>query len=162
MPNKNTFHLKTVREIIDKYSFGLIIDPFANENKIASITNDIDERYNTDYHIDATDFLKMFKNNSVNTVLYDPPYSPRQVSESYKKLGMSVNAQTTQSSYWKKHKEQIARILRIGGIVISCGWNSTGIGMCYGFEKLQITLICHGGHHNDTIIVVEEKVKDMY
>ena len=26
-----------------------------------------------------------------------------------------------------------------------------------GFEKLHIRLVCHGGHHNDTIAVVERK-----
>ena len=47
--------------------------------------------------MDATDFLKMFSDNSVDTVLYDPPYSARQVSECYKKLGFSVNKETTQN-----------------------------------------------------------------
>lgn len=74
MPNKNTFSIKPIRTLIDKYAFGTIIDPFANNNKIANITNDLDPQYDTDYHMDATDFLKMFDANSVDTVLYDPPY----------------------------------------------------------------------------------------
>lgn len=74
MPNKNTFSIKPIRELIDKYAFGKIIDPFANNNKIATITNDLDSQYETDYHMDATDFLKMFDDDSVDTVLYDPPY----------------------------------------------------------------------------------------
>lgn len=37
----------------------------------------------------------MFDDNSVDTVLYDPPYSVRQVSEVYRKLGQSVNMETT-------------------------------------------------------------------
>ena len=53
--------------------------------------------------MDAIDFLNMFAPNSIDTVLYDPPYSPRQVSECYKKLGITVNMQTTQASYWSKH-----------------------------------------------------------
>lgn len=36
----------------------LWIDPFANKNKIASITNDLNTEYDTDYHMDALDFLK--------------------------------------------------------------------------------------------------------
>ena len=86
MPNKNTFEIKPIKSLIDKYSFGKIIDPFANKNKIANVTNDLDEQYDTDYHMDALSFLKMFDDNSVNTVLYDPPYSVRQVSEVYRKL----------------------------------------------------------------------------
>lgn len=54
----------------------------------------------------------MFNDNSVDMVLYDPPYSPRQVSECYRKLGKTVNMQTTQASYWSKQKKEIARIVK--------------------------------------------------
>ena len=157
MPNKNTFNIKPIRKIIQKYIKGKSIDPFANVNKLATITNDLDTQYDTDYHLDATDFLRLFDNNSIDTVLYDPPYSPRQISESYKKLGMSVNMETTQASYWRKHKEEIQRITKCGGICISCGWNSGGIGKKYGFEIIEILLVAHGGAHNDTIVTVEKK-----
>lgn len=70
MPNKNTFEIKPIKSLIDKYSFGKIVDPFANNNKIANVTNDLDEKYDTDYHMDALDFLKLFDDNSVDTVLY--------------------------------------------------------------------------------------------
>lgn len=159
MPNKNTFSIKPIRALIDKYAFGTIIDPFANSNKIASITNDLDPQYDTDYHMDATDFLKMFDDNSVDTVLYDSPFSPRQVSECYKKLGKTVNMETTQASYWSKQKKEIGRIVKKGGIVITCGWNSGGIGKKYGFEIQEILLVAHGGWHNDTIVTVERKVE---
>ena len=160
MPNKNTFSIKPINELISKYmeDKSVIIDPFANENKLASITNDLDPQYKTDYNMDATEFLKLFEDNSVDMVLYDPPYSPRQVSESYKKLGMSVNMQTTQASYWSNQKKEIGRILKPNGIVVTCGWNSGGIGKKYGMEIVEILLVPHGGWHNDTIITVERKV----
>ena len=160
MPNKNTFDIKPIKEVIDKYMVeGVIIDPFANKNKIATITNDLDEQYDTNYHMDATDFLKMFEDNSVDMVLYDPPYSPRQVSECYKNLGKAVNMQTTQASYWSNQKKEIGRILKPNGIVITCGWNSGGIGKKYGMEIQEILLVPHGGWHNDTIVTVEKRNK---
>ena len=159
MPNKNTFDIKPIKEVIDKYMVeGVIIDPFANKNKIATITNDLDEQYDTNYHMDATDFLKMFEDNSVDMVLYDPPYSPRQVSECYKNLGKTVNMKTTQASYWSNQKKEIGRILKPNGIVITCGWNSGGIGKKYGMEIQEILLVPHGGWHNDTIVTVEKKI----
>lgn len=158
MPNSRTFQIQPIHEIIKRHAFGKIIDPFANENKLANVTNDLNPEYDTDFHMDATDFLSMFEENSVDTVLYDPPYSPRQVSECYKSLGMTVNMQTTQSGYWSKQKEQIGRIVKPGGIVITCSWNSGGIGKKYGFEIVEILLVAHGGWHNDTIVVVERKV----
>lgn len=157
MPNSNTFSIKPVRELIERYLSGTIIDPFANQNKLATITNDLDPQYDTDYHMDATEFLKMLDNNSADVVLWDPPYSPRQIMECYKKFNMTVNMQTTQASYWSKQKEQIARIVKPNGIVITCGWNSGGIGKKYGFKIIEILLVAHGGWHNDTIVTVERK-----
>ena len=161
MPNKNTFNIKPINELINKYLKGdlLVVDPFANANKLATITNDLDTQYDTDYHLDALDFLKQIDDYSVDLVLYDPPYSPRQVSESYRLLEMSVNMATTQSSYWSKQKQEIARIVKQDGYVISCAWNSGGIGKKYGFEIQEILLVAHGGWHNDTIVTVERKVK---
>lgn len=159
MPSKHTFEIKPIAELIHQYSReGMIVDPFANRSKLATVTNDLDPQYDTDYHMDAEEFLKLFDDNSVDMLLYDPPYSSRQVSESYRKMGMTVNMETTQNSYWRKQKEQIARIMKPGGIVVSCGWNSGGVGMKYGFEKLHIRLIAHGGNHYDTIVTVERKL----
>lgn len=160
MPNSKTFSIKPIEQIIKKYAFGKIIDPFANNSKMATITNDIDREYDTDYHLDALEFLKLFDDNSVDTVLYDPPYSPRQVSECYKKLKMTVNMNTTQSSYWSKQKKEIGRIVKKNGIVITCSWNSGGIGKKYGFEIVEILLISHGGWHNDTIVTIEKKITE--
>lgn len=159
MPNSKTFQIKPINKLIHKYAYGKIIDTFANSNKLATLTNDLDPQYDTNYHMDALDFLKMFEDESVDTVLYDPPYSPRQVSECYKNLGQTVNMQTTQASYWSNQKEQIGRIIKPNGIVITCSWNSGGIGKKYGFEIEEILLVPHGGWHNDTIVVVERKVK---
>jgi hypothetical protein len=159
MPNKNTFDIKPIKEIIERYLLtGVVIDPFANKNKIANVTNDLNPEYDTDYHLDATDFLKLFEKDSVDMVLYDSPFSPRQVSECYKKFDMTVNMQTTQASYWTNQKKEISRIVRCDGIVITCGWNSGGIGMKYGFNIEEILLVPHGGWHNDTIVTVERKI----
>ena len=158
MPNSRTFSIKPISELIDKYNFGLSIDPFANNCRKASITNDLDTNCDTDYHLDATDFLRRFEDNSVDVVLYDPPYSPRQITECYKRLGKTVDMQTTQSSYWAKQKREIGRIVKKGGYVITCSWNSGGIGKKYGFEIVEILLVAHGGWHNDTIVVVEKKL----
>ena len=65
MPNSRTFQIKAIKEIIEKYSHGVVIDPFANSNKLATITNDLDERYETDYHMDATDFLSLIPSTFV-------------------------------------------------------------------------------------------------
>lgn len=159
MPNSRTFSIPPINEIIQKYTAGkeLIIDPFSNSNRIATITNDLDPECDADFHLDALDFLKTFDDGSVDVVLYDPPYSPRQVAECYKKLDKAVNMQTTQASYWANQKKEISRIVKPGGTVITCSWNSGGIGQKYGFTIEEILLVPHGGWHNDTIVTVEKK-----
>ena len=167
MPNSKTFKIKAIRHLILKYvkENDLVLDPFANESSIKEylpnckyISNDLDTQYNTDYHEEAQDFLARFEDNSVDVVLYDPPYSPRQVSECYNKLGKTVTIKDTQSSYFTRFKKEIARVLKPNGICISCGWNTNGIGKKYNMEIEEILIVAHGGNHNDTLVTVEQKI----
>jgi hypothetical protein len=161
MPNSNTFEIAAIRKLILKYfnSAFYSIDPFANASQYATITNDLNPIMPTKYHIDATDFLKMFDDNSIDFVFYDPPYSLRQVSECYKNVGIEVTTKTTQSNWRTRHINEIARITKPNGIVMSFGWNSAGIGKVNGFEIIEILLVAHGGSHNDTICTVERKIQ---
>lgn len=160
MPNKNTFDIKPIKEFINQYNQPNVesIDPFANKNRIAKYCNDLDPTMETEFNLDAIDFLKTFADNSIDLVLFDPPYSPRQVSECYKNLGKTVNMQTTQASFWSNMKNEIARITKPNGIVLCFGWNSQGIGKTRGFDMEEIMLVSHGGHHNDTICTAERKI----
>jgi hypothetical protein len=160
MPNKNTFDIKPINKLIYRYHKNefISIDPFANKNRIAKITNDIDPEMRCDYCMDAIDFLKTFEKDSVDIVYFDPPFTVRQVSECYKKMGKTVNMQTTQASFWGNLKKEIKRIVKNNGIVISLGYNSGGIGITNNFEILEILLVPHGGPHFDTIVTVERKV----
>lgn len=162
MPSHKTFSIKPIRELIDRYynKHQISLDMFAHECRLASITNDIDPSFDTDFNLDALEFLKTQEEQSADLIFYDPPYSPRQVSECYKSLGFTVNSKTTQSSFWGNLKKEISRIIKLNGIVISFGWNSGGVGKTLGFEILEILLVPHGGAHNDTICVVERK-KDL-
>lgn len=163
MPSGDTFSIKPIKELIAEYikDGEVRIDPFVRNSPFKSfcISNDLDPSIEADEHMDALDFLKKKKDNAVDLVLFDPPYSPRQVSECYKKMDMSVNMQTTQASFWSNMKKEISRITSPGSIAITCGWNSGGIGKKYGFEIIEILIVAHGGWHNDTIVTVERKVR---
>lgn len=160
MPNSNTFDIRCINKLIMKYldPKKFSIDPFANKNRLATVTNDLDPDMKANHCMDALDFIKTFPDKSVDMVLYDPPYSPRQVSECYKKLGRTVDMKTTQASFWGNLKKEITRVIKPGGIVISFAWNSNGIGKTKGFAIREILLVAHGGAHNDTICVVEQKI----
>ena len=158
MPNLRTFSIRAIAQLIElRFPSGNTVDPFANRCRIAAHTNDLDPEMECDATMDAYDYLQTFDTGSVDGVLFDPPYTPRQVSESYRRLGHTVNMETTQSSYWMRLRDEIARITKRGAVVITAGYNSVGIGTMRGFEINEILLVCHGGQHNDTIVVCETK-----
>lgn len=165
MPNRWTFQIKPIRNLIkEELTGGKWLDPFVGKNDIQwnrIITNDINPSISADYHVTAEDFLKMFGDAEVDGVLFDPPYSYRQVKECYEGIGKHVTQQDTQSYFYSKVRLQIGRVVKAGGKAICCGWNSTGIGKHQGFKMERVLLINHGGHHNDTIVTVEKKMNDV-
>lgn len=163
MPNKWTFTIKPIADLIKQevgsgmFLEGKWIDPFAGMNSPAQIRNDLNPDMPAESHADALDFLKSFADESVDGVLFDPPYSPRQVAECYKGFGKAVTMETTQTTFWSRNKDEIARVVKKGGKVLCFGWNSMGIGKERGFEMTRVLLVPHGGAKNDTIVTVEIK-----
>lgn len=160
MPNHNTFQIKPIKELIGRHiTEGLWLDPFSRNSPFsdACITNDLDPNVEADYHMEALEFLRSYGSDSVDGVLFDPPYSPRQIAECYKQVGRAVHMKDTQSSFYGDRKKEVARIVRPGGKVLCFGWNSGGIGKTNGFELVEVLLVPHGGAHNDTICTVEIK-----
>lgn len=160
MPNSKTFTIKPIREFVERNisDCKVIVDPFANECKYGTITNDLNPEFDTNFHMDALDFLKTIESNSVDCVLYDPPYSLRQVSECYKGFGIKVTQETTQASWRARHLDEIKRILRIGGKVLCFGWNTNGVGKTRRFEMIEVLIVPHGGSKYDTLCTTEVKL----
>ena len=160
MPNKFTFTIKPIKELVEKYvSDGVtIIDPFANQSSYGTITNDLNPEFDTDYNLDALTFLQKMKTETADLVLFDPPYSITQAAQCYKHYGEKrLKKSVANMGYWASCKNEVARILKPKGIALVCGWNSNGIGKGRGFELIEILLVPHGGSKNDTIVTVERK-----
>lgn len=136
-----------------------IVDPFANSSTLGTLTNDLNPEFATDFHMDALEFLKQIGENSADVVLFDPPYSITQASECYKSFGRDkLDVNVANMRYWKLCKDNVARILKIGGTAVCCGWNSNGLGINRGFEMTHLLIVNHGGSKNDTLVTVERKV----
>lgn len=161
MPNLQTFTIKPIEEFIKRsLTDGVWVDPFVRDSIFKTkmkYTNDLNSEFEATHHIDALEFLKLFDDESIDGVLFDPPYSPRQISECYQSVGKRASQTDTQSSFWGNLKKEIARITKKDSKVICCGWNSGGIGKTLGFEIIEILLVPHGGWHNDTIVTLEYK-----
>lgn len=159
MPSAWTFTIKPIAELLRRYNVGKNwVDPFAGENSPAEFTNDINPLRKAKYHLDAKDFCEQIE-GEFDGVLFDPPYSPRQVSEHYKEVGIKPTMEDTSTKFYNRAMNPIANKIKTGGLAISFGWNSNGFGKIRGFKIIEILLIAHGGYHNDTICTVEQKIQ---
>lgn len=165
MPNKDTFSIKPIGEFVQRYlaRSKVSIDPFARNKKWATHTNDLNPQTEAEYHMDAVEFLKKMNIDGVKAdlIIFDPPYSPRQISECYKSIGKDVTSKDTQNAVlYSGCREAMIPLLTDDAVVLSFGWNSAGMGLKRGFEQIEILLCCHGAAHNDTICMAESRVFD--
>ena len=132
------------------------VDPFAGYNSPAEYTNDLNPNATANQHKEAIVFVNELHSN-LEGALFDPPYSLRQIKECYNGLGSKVPFECTQQQFTNV-KDVLAPKIKLGGYAISCGWNTNGFGKNRGFALVEILLVAHGGHHNDTIVTVERRV----
>lgn len=159
MPNGDTFSIAPIADFLDRWLDGseIVIDPFARNSKRATVTNDLNPKSDAQFHMDAREFLAGCE-VTADAVLFDPPYSPRQISELYQSIGRPVGTEDTQNArLYKSVRDLLDARLRPGGVALSFGWNSAGFGKSRSYELLEVLLVAHGGAHNDTICVAERK-----
>ena len=160
MPNKWTFQIGPIRDLLVKYvgdGKGWA-DPFAGKSTLAQLRNDFNINNNQPFQVEAEKFLACIPDRCISGIIFDPPYSLTQVSRSYSDVGLKFKGLENPTGGFPKAKDHIARIIRPNGIVISFGWNTVGMGIKRGFEILEILIVCHGGNRNDTLCTVEKYV----
>lgn len=163
MPSADTFSIKPIGQFVKLYlaRSTVSIDPFARNKRWATHTNDLSPDTQAEHHMDAREFCTMLAERPVmaDLVLFDPPYSPRQITECYQSIGKKATMQDTQSGMlYREVRDAFDPMVPVGGIVLSFGWNSAGMGVKRGYEKIEILLVNHGGAHNDTICLAERKL----
>lgn len=160
MPNPDTFSIKPIAELLSRYVSGVTVDPFARNSKLATYTNDLNPETTADSHMEAVLWLDKLIQEGVQAdcCLLDPPYSPRQISEVYKSIGLKASQLDTQNArLYKECKDRMNMLLKQGGVAITCGWNSMGFGINRGYEMIELLLVPCGAAHNDYIVTVERK-----
>ncbi len=163
MPNSDTFDVPPIGKFVKSYlaTSQISVDPFAGNKSWATHTNDLNPATSAQYHLDAEAFLEMKAGQKqlYDLGIFDPPYSPRQMSECYKSVGREVGKEGTQNgALYKRVRDALLSVLTPEALVLSFGWNSAGMGEKRGFEILEIFLVAHGGGHNDTICVAERRI----
>lgn len=161
MPSAWTFTIGPIKKLLDRYvpaGRNNWVDPFAGMNSPAQWTNDHNMDMKAKYCMEAIDFCNKLP-RMYDGVIFDPPYSFRQISEHYKLIGKKATQKDTSMAFYEKVKSAMCEKIKIGGYSISFGWNTNGFGKARGFEIVEIMAVAHGGSKNDTLVVVEKRIK---
>jgi hypothetical protein len=149
-----------IKELFDRYigdGRGWI-DPYAGTKTLAEITNDINPKAPSMYHLRAVDFAEQLEDDQYNGVLFTPPFNGLHIVSVYKTLNIPLRKNEASCSFYWSVKRTLTPKLKRGAIVISFRWNSTGFGKKLGFNKIEYLLMHHGSEYNDTIVTVERKL----
>lgn len=130
-----------------------VIDPFARRCLWGTKRNDINPEFFGEYTthcMDALEFLRKEAQSQADIVLLDPPFSNRQSSEEYGTSNLYANPK-----YMSDLGKEIFRILKPGGHVIKCGFNSNP--PARGFELITLHICQMGASRNDILISLWKK-----
>jgi len=169
-----------IRKIIDRVlndvmydtcGNALVIDPFAREsftrNLPSCITNDLNTEFNTDYNLEFKEFAQALQGRfiscahpPIDLVLFDPPYSLRQLKDCYNGIGKDLDLWQTHNM-WKEGKDILASMMRPGSYAISLGWTTSGFGKNRGFEKREVHVFEQAAREDrySLLLTVEQKVQ---
>src|SRR5689334_12284755 len=90
-PSAATFDIPPICGLVKTYLRGskVSVDPFARNKRWATFTNDLNPETAAESHLDSAEFLESLASAGVQAdlVLFDPPYSPRQIKECYDGIG---------------------------------------------------------------------------
>lgn len=136
MPNKQPYKIPFVKKLFKKYVNGIRLDLFPYP-----------------YQKDALENIQSYRNDSLDCITLDPPYSNYQLKKEYSNKGLAMIK--INRVYFNKLFKEIRRTIKPGGFLVSFGWNSKRTS---GFEFREIILLNHGSLHNDTIITVQQKI----
>jgi len=160
--------IRTVTTLnINQEKFGrdvLICDPFANQSFTSGlyncITNDLNPGFNTHFNLEFKDFAKKMKLDGMkfDLILFDPPYSLRQLKDHYDGIGKDLELWQTHNM-WSEGKDHLIDCLIPGGYIISFGWHSSGWGKKRGMVKKEIHLFEQVAREDryDLIMTIERK-----
>ena len=160
MPNKWTFKIKPVAELLNRYNVGEgWADPFCGTSQLCEFRNDLN-RDNTVAitHLDCEEFAEKIVPQNIMGIVFDPPYSLHNVMQFYRSVGKEHLMRKNPTGAYPKTRDILASKICKDGISISFGYNSVGLGKKRGFEIIEILLISHGRNRNDTIVTVERKL----
>jgi hypothetical protein len=157
MPRKWTFQMPLLRRWIENRLTGDVLNLFGGATRLTHpdsgrlvVYNDLNPDLPADLRKDAYDLSQWLDlERSFDTVVFDPPYTAYQAVKTYGRKAQLVS----------HARDVVEHVLRPHGVVISLGFNSTGMSESRGFVKESMAIVNCGGSHNDFILLQERKVE---
>jgi len=145
-----TFESPKIKKWVESRAKGKVLNLFAGKTKLDldEVRNDFDKKMLADYFKDALDFVKEWKGEKFDTIILDPPYAYRKAMEMYN---------GNYSSKFKQIADELTRILKEDGEVISFGYHSTFLGKKRNYILKELCIFAHGGSQHCTIGIIETK-----
>jgi hypothetical protein len=125
-------------------------DPFARDCELAKYTNDLDEDTNAKEHKPALEFLQQFETDSMDYVIFDPPFSQRQADDHYNGIGHNLYA--SDAVLMSDCLDEATRIIKPNGYLLKFGYNCNTFHPHMELVKLWLIQKIHRTHNNTTIV----------
>lgn len=152
-----TFDIPSVAQLLGRYVSGGKgwADPFAADSRFAEWTNDLNPRARAQYHMEAEDFIREVLPSGLNGIIFDPPYSKRQISECYTGIGLKATQEDTSELFYNRVKRAFENKVRPGGWCISMGYSTRGV---YGWEDIELLdVVANNDGAYDILVLVQRK-----
>ena len=153
-PGSHTFTSDKIKNWVERYLSGSVLNLCAGPTQLDHegpvLRNDIDASLDTDLSIDAQLISSCLPSNSIDTVVFDPPFSVYQSNLRYD--GQQVG-------HAKVAKEGFDELLRMGGTVIELGYHGSCMPARLGYDRVERAWFCTTGRHKDVLGSVDRKVQ---
>jgi hypothetical protein len=60
--------------------------------------------------------------------------------------------------HYPRLKDDLLNIITDDATIITLGWDTVGMSKSRGFSKYAVGIVCHGGDHRDTLMLVEKRI----
>jgi len=152
-----TFDIPSVGQLLGRYVNGGKgwADPFAANSRFAEWRNDLNPKSHAKYHMEAEEFIRTVLPDDLNGIIFDPPYSKRQISECYAGIGLKATQEDTSELFYNRVKRAFEGKVRPGGYCISMGYSTRGV---YGWEDVEmLDVVANNDGAYDILVLVQRK-----
>ena len=156
-PNRWTFQSKKIRRWVEERLSGRVLNACAGKTKLAHddeiVRNDLDTDRDADLHVDVCEITDHLDAGSIDTIVYDPPFSENQANQSYElEDGEAVVAGRDALA-----KREFDELLAPGGRVIQFGFSTTCMPAAMDYDRREVAVWNTLGRCNDYLSVVDKK-----